>query len=281
MGQEDAISVQTGNLMACRCAIILLIATARGLFWVLEQPQNSLFEHHPMIQKVLALIKTFRYSLKMGDYGGCSQKPTWLYSWHFSFAKIRNCLGCMGKGYLPNQTLELGLWHTTGLENTWDNNNLPVQLGVWLSLQKYPMKSEVILFFVAQLPKGRNNIWDIFATNRNPTIQNGGMSMVYTSWIQGLQLLFSCTFEAERLSATWASSSHPQIPSPWQRGKKLTWWKPTMIPKDRREWRAMAIWNKVKRTPCRFSVEMESICFVGTVFVLAEFNDVPAGDVCF
>ena len=122
MGQEDAASVQSGNLMACRCAIILLIATARGLFRVLGQPQNSLFEHHPMIQKVLALIKTFRYSLEMGDYGGCSQKPTWLYSWHSSFAKVRNGLGWIVIYRLPSppKNLELGLGHTTDWENAWN-----------------------------------------------------------------------------------------------------------------------------------------------------------------
>ena len=82
LGDEKGASVIMGNLMAARCAIILLLAAARGLFWVLEQPQGSLFELHPLIQKVLSLIPTFRYAMKMGDYGGSSVKPTWLYTCH-------------------------------------------------------------------------------------------------------------------------------------------------------------------------------------------------------
>lgn len=80
LGDLSAPSVLKGNLMACRCAIILLIAAARSLFWVLEQPQSSLFEMHPMVQRVFALAPTFRKSIRMGHFGGCSLKPTWLYS---------------------------------------------------------------------------------------------------------------------------------------------------------------------------------------------------------
>ena len=49
--------------------------------------------------------------------------------------------------------------------------------------------------------------------------------------------------------------------------KKMTWWKLTRIPKDRKEWRATAIWNKVKHIPCSFSVELKRMCFVGPDFV--------------
>ena len=66
--------------MAARVAIIVLIAAARSLFWVLEQPKGSLFELHPMMQKVFALITVHRKSINMGSYGAPSLKPTWLYS---------------------------------------------------------------------------------------------------------------------------------------------------------------------------------------------------------
>lgn len=46
-----------GNLMAARVAILLLVATSRGLFWVLEQPKGSLFEFHPQLEAVFKLIK--------------------------------------------------------------------------------------------------------------------------------------------------------------------------------------------------------------------------------
>ena len=66
--------------MAARCAILILLAAARGLFWVLEQPKGSLFQYHPLIQHVLSLIKVSRKHIRMGDYGAPSQKPTWLYT---------------------------------------------------------------------------------------------------------------------------------------------------------------------------------------------------------
>ena len=72
-------SCHIGSAMAARCAILLLLA-ARGLFWILEHPKGSLFQYHPLIQHVLGLIKFSRKHIRMGDYGGHSQKPTWLYS---------------------------------------------------------------------------------------------------------------------------------------------------------------------------------------------------------
>ncbi|CAK9072735.1 Uncharacterized protein SCF082_LOCUS35732 [Durusdinium trenchii] len=74
-------SCHIGSVMAARCAILLLLA-ARGLFWILEHPKGSLFQYHPLIQHVLGLIKFSRKHIRMGDYGGHSQKPTWLYSGH-------------------------------------------------------------------------------------------------------------------------------------------------------------------------------------------------------
>ena len=49
---------------------------------MLEQPKNSLFEMHPMIQSVFSLAKCYRKSIHMRDFGGLTAKPTWLYSGH-------------------------------------------------------------------------------------------------------------------------------------------------------------------------------------------------------
>ena len=86
LGDLSARSVQIGNLMVTRCAIIIFIAAARAMFWVLEQPQNSLLEFHPMMQKVFSILKVFRYSMRMGDFGSPTAKPTWLYTCLSSFA---------------------------------------------------------------------------------------------------------------------------------------------------------------------------------------------------
>ena len=69
-----------GHIMASRCAILLCVAFARGIFWVLEQPKGSLFQFHPSMQILFSLRKCFKRHLNMFDYGGESQKGTWLYS---------------------------------------------------------------------------------------------------------------------------------------------------------------------------------------------------------
>lgn len=69
-----------GTLMAARVAILLLVATSRGLFWALEQPKGSLFEYHPQMEVVFRLVKCWRKHIRMSDYGAGSAKPTWLYS---------------------------------------------------------------------------------------------------------------------------------------------------------------------------------------------------------
>ena len=83
LGSDTAPSVQQGNLMTARCSIILMIAAARCLFWALEQPKNSLLEHHPAMEKFFKMVDSYRFAFEMGEYGGLSKKPTWLYAGHF------------------------------------------------------------------------------------------------------------------------------------------------------------------------------------------------------
>ena len=56
------------------------VCSAMGVFWVLEQPLNSLLEHHEALQMLFGLVKCYQISINMEDYGARSQKPTWLYS---------------------------------------------------------------------------------------------------------------------------------------------------------------------------------------------------------
>ena len=99
LGDLSARLVQIGNLMVTRCAILVFIAAARALFWVLEQPQNSLLEFHPMMQKVFAVLKVFRYSMRMGDFGSPTTKPTWLYTCLSSFASARLWIFCSQENF--------------------------------------------------------------------------------------------------------------------------------------------------------------------------------------
>ena len=80
LGDESVESVQAGNCMIWRVVALLLVCSAEGVFWILEQPERSLMENHPAFQFLFATIRTFRVRLNMEDYGGRSKKPTWLYT---------------------------------------------------------------------------------------------------------------------------------------------------------------------------------------------------------
>ena len=73
-------ATKDGNIMAARCAILLFLASARSLFWVLEQPKGSLFQMHPQVEACFKNIQVYRKRIEMGNYGAATKKPTWLYS---------------------------------------------------------------------------------------------------------------------------------------------------------------------------------------------------------
>ena len=61
-------------------SILLFLASAKGIWWIMEQPRGSLLEAHPLIQYVFRRIRTWRQHIKMGDYAADTEKATWLYS---------------------------------------------------------------------------------------------------------------------------------------------------------------------------------------------------------
>ena len=80
LGRRDSDAVQIGNLLAARAICLLLIASATGIFWVMEQPGTSLMYLHPLFQRLLKLVDVKQYRMNMSDYGGDTLKPTILYS---------------------------------------------------------------------------------------------------------------------------------------------------------------------------------------------------------
>jgi hypothetical protein len=72
-------SVANGNKMVARSVILLVVLTCIGTSWLLEQPRNSLMEHHPKFQWFLSWTKVFKTELDMRDFRGATQKPSWLY----------------------------------------------------------------------------------------------------------------------------------------------------------------------------------------------------------
>ena len=73
-------SVREGNLMVSRLVVLIYIMSAMGVIWLVEQPANSLLQWHPRWQELLASIDVWRHHLFMGDFGGESAKPTWIYA---------------------------------------------------------------------------------------------------------------------------------------------------------------------------------------------------------
>ena len=80
LGWEHYDSVKKANIMVGRVCILLMLAAAKSIFWILEQPINSLMEHHPVFQALMKLIPIRRMPTHMSWFGGATRKPTWLYS---------------------------------------------------------------------------------------------------------------------------------------------------------------------------------------------------------
>lgn len=49
--------VRIGNLLASRMALLIMVASARGCRWLVEQPSGSILESHPRFQHILSIIK--------------------------------------------------------------------------------------------------------------------------------------------------------------------------------------------------------------------------------
>lgn len=80
MGRKDSTAVRDGNILACRCFILLLVASCRGAWWVMEQPSSSSMEHMPMFQHLVRLLGIQRLKMCMADFGAPTIKRTLLYS---------------------------------------------------------------------------------------------------------------------------------------------------------------------------------------------------------
>jgi hypothetical protein len=80
LGWERYSSVLTANQMVARCCILMILAAARGIWVVCEQPKGSLMQFHPCFEAVMDLVPLWRKFIRMGDFGASSEKGTWLYS---------------------------------------------------------------------------------------------------------------------------------------------------------------------------------------------------------
>ena len=82
MGRSDSEAVRNGNILACRCFILLLLASCKGCWWIMEQPSTSTMEFMPCFQHLMAMVRVRKMVLSLADYGSPTLKRTNLYSSH-------------------------------------------------------------------------------------------------------------------------------------------------------------------------------------------------------
>lgn len=75
---DNTAKVNEANAMVVRVLSLLFMVSAMGLFWIVEQPSTSLMELHPHWQWFITVVPVFRHTIHMRDFGGESQKGTYL-----------------------------------------------------------------------------------------------------------------------------------------------------------------------------------------------------------
>lgn len=80
LGRPDSQAVRDGNVLAARAFLLCLLASCKGIWWVLEQPTTSLMHEHPMFKHLAKLVGIRRIRINMSSYGGPTKKATHLYS---------------------------------------------------------------------------------------------------------------------------------------------------------------------------------------------------------
>ena len=123
LGRNDSEAVSNGNVLASRAIILMLLASAKGVFWCLEQPSSSCMEYHPIFQALLRLLTVRRVTFRMSQFGSPTPKRTILYSSSSEtqmirdsgvlqrlFTSVRLCYG-NSKGEMDPQQNNLFWWY--------------------------------------------------------------------------------------------------------------------------------------------------------------------------
>ena len=95
-------SVINANAMVARSALLILMAMARSLTWVLEQPTSSLMPMHPALEYIKHLAKTKTWSkwysvtTFLGQFGKDCEKPINLFTnktWPYALTRPKPATG--------------------------------------------------------------------------------------------------------------------------------------------------------------------------------------------
>lgn len=89
LGDQTNAGVHSANVMVGRVLLLQFIFAARWCFSCVEQPLGSLMQHHPLFQRFLNAVRTYRVSVEMKDFDLPAVKPTWLYASHACVSDVR------------------------------------------------------------------------------------------------------------------------------------------------------------------------------------------------
>jgi hypothetical protein len=134
LGRLDVQSVSVANEMVARVVLCLYLASAKGMWWCLEQPRGSLLARHPRFLELAANLPVFRHSFNMRDHGGGSLKPTWIYS-NRDFVSELDEVAAGASGEAPKQLARRyedgnGRMRVQGTEHLKGSQAYPVQFGL-------------------------------------------------------------------------------------------------------------------------------------------------------
>eukprot|EP00959_Pyramimonas_sp_CCMP1952_P029723 623763-Pyramimonas_sp.AAC.1 len=141
LGNQLLKCVRDGNCMVSRLCLLMFIMYAKGVFFIIEQPANSLLEEHPKFKLFRKHFTLYRKSISMINYGGDSRKPTWLYSAHKEIMDLDQYAPTSPAPSSKNKKVEMVVKGTdkngnvtvTGGKNLKESQSYPRQFGESLS----------------------------------------------------------------------------------------------------------------------------------------------------
>ena len=80
LGDTTKVSVRHSNVMTSRVVLVLYIYLALGIYWLIEQPLSSVFEHLPRFKWLCTITKIYKLTFRMDRFGSDTPKGTVLYS---------------------------------------------------------------------------------------------------------------------------------------------------------------------------------------------------------
>ena len=74
-GRRGVLSVEVGNLLLTRTILAIMLASAKQICWVLEQPNSTKAKFMKRFQKLLRQMTVWRASVNLKPFGSPTPKP--------------------------------------------------------------------------------------------------------------------------------------------------------------------------------------------------------------